>query len=135
MAILKATISFQTTTLFPNPVNFTVPVNETVDLDAAFSTVVIAAAGSESIYSTAGAVGVDEVTYIYIQSAANNDAGDVVTVDITDSAANTATVGKLLPGDFLYIPVLADGSGVDVTINNTAGASDATFYYIFAERG
>lgn len=135
MAILKATISFQTTTLFPNPVNFTVPVNETVDLDAAFSTVVIAAAGSESIYSTAGAVGVDEVTYIYIQSAANNDAGDVVTVDITDSAANTATVGKLLPGDFLYVPVLADGSGVDVTINNTAGASDATFYYIFAERG
>lgn len=135
MATLKTTISFQTTTLFPNPVNFTVPVNETVDLDAAFSTVVIAAAGSESIYSTAGAIGTDEVTYVYIQAAASNDASDVVTVDITDSAANTAVVGKLLPGDFLYIPILADGAGVDITINNTAGASSATFYYIFAERG
>lgn len=135
MAILKATISFQTTTLFPNPVNFSVPVNETVNLDAAFSTVTIAAAGSESIYATAAAVGTSEVTYVYIQSSSANDAGDIVTVDITDSSANTATVGKLLPGDFLYIPILADGSGVDITINNSAGASDATFYYIFAERG
>jgi hypothetical protein len=135
MATLKTTISFQTATLFPNPVNVTVPVNETVNLDAAFSTVIIAAAGSESIYSTAGAVGTSEVTYLYIQAAAGNDAGDVVTVDITDSAGNTAVVAKLLPGDFLYIPILVDGAGVDITINNSAGTSAGTFYYIFAERG
>jgi hypothetical protein len=135
MATLKTTISFQTTTLFPNPVNITIPVTEDINLDAAFSTVTIAAAGTESIYSTAAAVGSSEVTYLYIQAAASNDSGDVVTVEFTDSSANTAIVGKLLPGDFLYIPVLADGSGVDVTINNSTGASAATFYYIFAERG
>jgi hypothetical protein len=134
MATLKTTISFQTTTLFPNPVNVTVPVTETVNLDAAFSTVTIAAASSETIYTTTGAVGTSEVTYVYIQAAAANSSVDEVKISFTDSSANTATVGKLLPGDFLYIPVLVEGSGVAVTINNP-GASAATFYYIFAERG
>jgi hypothetical protein len=135
MALLKTTISFQTTTLFPNPVNLTIPVNETVDLDAAFNTVTVANAASEVIYGpTGGAVGTSKVTYLYIQAAASNDATDEAVINF-DDGTNSADVAKLIPGDFLWIPINAAVSGVTVTIDNSASAVAKTFYYIFAERG
>jgi hypothetical protein len=137
MASLTATISFQTASLFPNPINFTVSRVESVNLDAAFSTVTIPAGGSATIYGpTTAAVGTSEVVYLYVQSIATNDPTDEVLVIFTDSAANTAAIGKLIPGDFLWMPIRADLSGVGIEIDNSAAATeDKTFNFLFAERG
>ena len=136
MAQLKTTVQFQTTTLFPNPVNLIIPVIESITLDAGFSTAVVPIGGTYTVYGpTPGPVGTSLITYLYIQAAATNAPGDVVTIDITDAAAMTATVARLLPGNFLYIPIYANLAGVAIDINNSTGTAAGTFNYIIAERG
>ena len=137
MASLTTTISFQTTTLFPTPLNITIPATETVNLDAALNTVTVAAGGTAIVYGpTGGAVGTSLVTYVYIQSDSTNNAINDVLINYTDSTGPTQIIlAKLLPGDFLYIPICADGAGVEVEIDNTASSVPKTFYYMHAERG
>ena len=132
MASLKTTIKVETTSLFPNPVNFTVPVVETIGLDAAFSTVVIAPSATETIYSPA-VVGSSEVTYIYLQANANNT--DYIEVTLVDSSSNSILAIKLLAGDFAWFPMYVDGTNCQVQVAHGNVSDDQTLYYIFAERG
>jgi len=132
MATLKATIKIETTTLFPNPINFTVPVVETVALDAGFSTVNIPVAITELIYSPA-VVGSSDVTYIFLQANSNNT--DFISVELTDSAGTPITAIKLLAGDFAWFPMLVDGLGCEINVSHTNVTDEQTLYYIFAERG
>lgn len=132
MATLKATIKIETTTLFPNPINFTVPVVEQVALDAGFSTVVIEPSTLEKIYSPA-VVGVSEVTYIFLQANGSNT--DFISVEITDSASTSLVAIKLLAGDFAWFPLLADATACEINVSHSNPTDDQTLYYIFAERG
>ena len=132
MATLKATIKIETTTLFPNPINFTVPVVETVALDAGFSTVNIPVAITELIYSPA-VVGSSVVTYIFLQANSNNT--DFISVELTDSAGTPITAIKLLAGDFAWFPMLVDGLGCEINVSHANVTDEQTLYYIFAERG
>lgn len=132
MATLKATIKIETTTLFPNPINFTVPVVETVALDAGFSTVVIEPAATEMIYSPA-VVGTSDVTYIFLQANGSNT--DYIEVEITDSLGVDITAMKLLAGDFAWFPLLADSTTCEINVSHPSVGDDQTLYYIFAERG
>lgn len=132
MATLKATIKIETTTLFPNPINFTVPVVEQVALDAGFSTVVIEPATTEKIYSPA-VVGASDVTYIFLQANGSNT--DYISVEIVDSASAALVAIKLLAGDFAWFPLLADSTNCEINVSHSSVGDDQTLYYIFAERG
>lgn len=132
MASLKTTIKIETTTLFPNPVNFTVPVVETVNLDAGFSTVDIVPGSIESIYSPA-VVGSSDVTYIFLQANSNNT--DFISIELVDSASTPITAIKLLAGDFAWFPMLADSTNCEINVSHSNPTDNQTLYYIFAERG
>lgn len=132
MASLKTTIKIETTSLFPNPVNFTVPVVETVNLDAGFSTVIIPPATTELIYTPA-VVGSSDVTYIYLQANGNNT--DYISVEIVDNASTPITAIKLLAGDFAWFPMFADNTNCQINVSHSNVSDDQTLYYIFAERG
>jgi hypothetical protein len=133
MATITSTIKLATTTLFPTPVNFTVPVNETVALDAAFSSVVVLADDTATIYSTAGSVGSSKVVYFYLQSPTTNPAeGILVTLD---DGTNAAQVLKLIPGDFAWFPVYANAAGVEVVLTNPNTTTDATVNFFYGEKG
>jgi hypothetical protein len=134
MATITSTIKLATTTLFPTPVNFTLPVTETVALDAAFSTVVVEADDSAIIYDPAAAVGSSNVVYVYLQSPSTNPAAGI-TVSIQDSGSFNSTAMKLIPGDFAWFPLLADGASVKVTLNNLDQSNTATVNYFYGEKG
>jgi hypothetical protein len=133
MASITSTIKLATTSLFPTPVNFTLPVVETVALDAAFSTVVVAEDDAATVYSTAAAVGSSKVVYFYLQAPSTNPAdGILVTLD---DGTNAAQVLKLVPGDFAWFPVYANASGVEVVLTNPNLSTPATVNYFYGEKG
>jgi hypothetical protein len=133
MALLKTTISFQTNTLFPNPVNLTIPVNETVDLDAAFNTIKVEPNSNTAVYTVSGQVGTTGVTYLFIQADSANDPTNDLTI-VFQNSTDSVEFAKLLPGDFLWIPLNTMDAFTNIYIDN-ASTFEKTFYYIFAERG
>jgi len=134
MGLLKTTIKLVTTDVFPYPVNITVPVTESVDLDASFSTVILDVSGTSVIYGPipqkAGTTG---ITYFYIQSDPDNVSA--VNVNVTDSMSKTITALSILPGDFTWFPLNADFTGVQVELVNTNVANPATVTYFYGEKG
>jgi hypothetical protein len=139
MATLVSTIKLASSTLFPTPINFTVPVTENIMGDAAFSTIILGAdtIGGENtanIYGpTTGAAGSSEVVYVYLNAAADNTAP--VLVNITDDTAGTSVAMKLIAGDFAWFPLYAAGAGVTVQLENTDAVNTATVNYFYGERG
>jgi hypothetical protein len=134
MASITSTIKLATTSLFPTPVNFTLPVVETVALDAAFSTVIVEEDNSAIIYDPNAAVGTSNVVYFYLQSASTNPSTGV-TVQIQDSSSIEITTMKLIPGDFAWFPLLANGNNVQVKLTNLDQATPATINYFYGEKG
>lgn len=137
MATLVSTIKLASSTLFPTPINFTVPVTENIIGDAAFSTVILeptTGTPTANIYGpTTGAAGSSEVVYVYLNAAADNTAP--VLVNITDDTAGTSVAMKLIAGDFAWFPLYAAGAGVTVQLENTDAVNTATVNYFYGERG
>jgi hypothetical protein len=137
MGTLKTTIKLETTNLFPQPVNMTIPVIEDIEINSAFSTIVLEPTTgnpASTIYGpTTGAVGSSNVVYMFVQANASNSSA--IQVRITDASANTATALAIIPGDFAWFPVLADDNGVEVELVNTDAANEATAYYFYGEKG
>lgn len=134
MGLLKTTIKLVTSDVFPYPVNITVPVTESIDLDASFSTVIIDPADTSIIYGPipAGA-GTTGITYFYIQSDPDNVSD--VHVNFTDDNSNTLTALAIPTGDFAWFPLYANASGVTVELANTDIANPATVTYFYGEKG
>lgn len=137
MATLVSAIKLTSSNLFPTPINFTVPVTETVNGDVAFSTVILGSTGdtpTANIYGpTDGAAGSSEVVYLYLNAATANTSP--VLVNVTNESDTTIAVMSLLPGDFAWFPVYAPGAGVTVELQNTDPANTASVNYFYGEKG
>ena len=132
MATIKTTIKLETSTLFPTPVNLTVPVTEQVNLDANFTSVSILP-NSEAIPYISTALNPSNVVYVYLQSPATNAAN--LDVFITDHADREMLAMIIRPGDFAWFPLASYGEGVQLRIVNNDISVAATLNVFYGERG
>jgi hypothetical protein len=132
MATIKTTIKLETTTLFPTPVNLTVPVIEQVNLDANFTSVSILP-NSEAIPYTSTALNPSNVVYVYLQSPATNTVN--LNVFITDHVDREMLAMIICPGDFAWFPLASYGGGVQLRIVNNDISDSASLNVFYGERG
>jgi hypothetical protein len=133
MPSIKSTLKLESTTLFPSPVTITVVGTEQVNGNADFQTVVIPANGTDALLPILTQADASSTVYFYAQALSTNSGS--VEVYSTDSADNTAYIGILRPGDFMWLPVAATGQGVTISGTNTSGASTAVVNVFWGSRG
>jgi hypothetical protein len=133
MATIKSTIKLESSDLLTSQVALTTISNETIGLDAAFTSAMIPVDGHATIYGpTTGAVGTSKTVYIYVKALSTNNS--YVRVIVNDGE-NTSLVMQIAPGDFTWFPLAVFASGVEVTLYNNSQTAEAGVEFLFAEKG
>jgi hypothetical protein len=132
MATIKSTIKLETTSLFPTPVNITVPVIEQVNLDANFTNITILP-NSESIVYRSPGLNPSNVVYVYLQSPTTNQVN--LEVYITDHLDREILIMILRPGDFSWFPLATYGPNVLVRVVNNDTIQSSSLNVFYGERG
>jgi len=136
MPTLKTTIMMNSSSLFPTPINMTLPVIQPIDGNhTGFQTVIIPSGGGSNLYTSLGVAGVSGSTYFFAQAAATNTDTISISVIRTDDGDNTL-IAILNPGDIMYVPIAAtDATSTIVSATNGSITTAATLSYFYGERG
>lgn len=137
MPTLKTTISLASTTLFPIPVNMSVPVLETIDgSHTGFQTVVIGSAAIATLYTSTGIAGVSGVTYFYAQAPVTNTDAVTIRLTRTDDGNVNCDIATLNPGDIMYTPIAAsDATSTIISALNNSAIDAANLSFFYGEKG
>lgn len=136
MPTLKTTIMMNSSSLFPTPINMTLPVIQPIDGNhTGFQTVIIPADSGSTLYTSVGVAGDSGSTYFFAQAAATNI--DTISISITKTAgADSLVLAILNPGDIMYVPIAAtDATSTIIAAGNDSVTTLATLSYFYGERG
>ena len=124
MASLKSSITLSSTTLFPTPLTISKSTTEQINGDADSQTVMIPADGSSVVFGPSTAADLSNTVYFYAQNDSTNAAGmDVYIQPSTNVSASL--ISTLRPSDFMWLPLAAYSSGLQITIVNLDGANSS----------
>jgi hypothetical protein len=135
MPTLKTTISLESSNLLASALKSSKVVTEDVNGgDVIFEQNQIPAAQSEILFDSTGASGTFGVLYFYCESISGNS-GYGVDIEINNKSQDSAIFARLLPGDFVYLPLYAaDSQGITVSAANTDPSQPATINYFFGSK-
>jgi hypothetical protein len=133
MSTINATLSLQTSDIFPDPVSLTVVAASQVNLNADFASEVLPVNKKVSIYGPSQKSNPSGTTYIYLKSISTNTSK--INVYLVDKNSTEVLAMSLWPDDFAWFPLLDDAQVVSVKVLNTSTNTTAKLDYFFGERG
>jgi len=133
MSTLKASIALSTTTLYPTPVNISVVATEQVSGSADFQTIILAPDETQTIYGPSLTSDPSSTVYFYVQA----DSANTTNVDIyskINSTVSSSILATLRPNDFMWVPLAAYASGLEIKATNLNGLNSSVLKVFWGER-
>jgi len=121
MPQVVASITLNSSTLFPNSSNVTFSATEIVSGSALFQYTVVSASSNQIVYGPSAGADPTSTVYFYAQTPTTNP--DSLILSVTGSNTSGSSVIILRPGDWTYFPFHVSASGCTIRAVNTSTTS------------
>jgi len=121
MPQVVASITLNSSTLFPNSSNVTFSATEIVSGSALFQYAVISASSNQIVFGPSAGADPTGTVYFYAQTPTTNP--DSLILSVTGSNTSGSSVIILRPGDWTYFPFHVSASGCTIRAVNTSTTS------------